>query len=85
MSYRTTRIKIFLSNLLNSVLDFFEAVSFHTKKSFRLFQNHETTRKFSRHVSKAKNKLINNSLDNIFNWNDRFGSSESFRIHENDV
>lgn len=85
MKYHLARIKIFFSRFFERILDFSEAVSYHTRKSIHLIRNHERTKNAGYHISRASKKLVYGSIDNLRNWSDRMDSSENFRIGDEDV
>lgn len=85
LGYKTTQIRICLSNFLRKIGNFFEAVSYHTKRSIHLVRNHERTQKAKYHIKRASKGIVHGSVGNIRNWSDRIKSSESFRIQDDDV
>lgn len=85
MSYTRTRIKLFISKYFDIILDFFEAVSYNTRKTFHLIKNHDTTRAAGYHIKRASKKIISTNINSNRDWSDRIASSESFRIFDDDV
>lgn len=85
MSYNKTRIKFFISKNLDRILDFFEAISYNTRKTFHLIKNHDKTKAAGYHINKAGKKIISITQENNWAWNHRLASSESFRIFDDDV
>jgi hypothetical protein len=85
MNYNWTRIKFFISKNLDRILDFFEAISYNTRKTFHLIKNHDKTKAAGYHIKRASKSLILTNIESNLDWNDRLASSESFRIFDDDV
>jgi len=85
MEYHITRTKLFISRFFGRILDFFDAVSFYTRKIIHSVKNHERTQIAGYHIKKASRKIISTNMENTRDWNRRLASSESFRIEDEDV
>lgn len=85
MSYNKTRIKLYIIRFFANIIDFFEAVSYHTRKTLHLIKNHERTQIAGYHIKRASKKLVSTNMENNWDWNHRLASSESFRIFDEDI
>jgi len=85
MNYKIAQIKLFFNRFFGRILDFFDAVSFNTRRTVNSVKNHERAQVARYHLKRASKKIVSTTKENKWNWNHRLASSESFRIFDDDV